>query len=393
MEQEPKTGLPPTVFVLGLVSLLMDTSSELVHSLLPVFLASTLGASMTFIGALEGTAEATAQIVKIVSGTLSDRMGRRRPFVLAGYGLSAITKPFFPLADAVGPVVGARLADRLGKGLRGAPRDALIADITEPNHHGRAYGLRQSLDTIGAVAGPLLAVGLMAGLGGNVRLVLWFAVLPAVLSVLTLALFVREPDRLTVPVKARGAVAGIGALGRGVYGAATLAGLAQLARCSEAFLLLRASDLGLPATTVPLVLVGMNIVYAATAYPFGRLSDRIGRRTLLLAGLAALVGAALALAYAQAWPMLALGVALWGLHLGLTQGLLAAEVADSAPAALRGTAFGLFNLVSGLALLLASLGAGILWDQAGAPLTFSVSAAIAATAGLGYGLASLTGRR
>ena len=374
--------LPRAIWVLGFVSLLMDISSEMIHALLPLFLVGPLGLSVLAVGVIEGVAESTALLTKVFSGVLSDRWRRRKGLALLGYALGAASKPAFALAQGAGVVVAARFVDRVGKGIRGAPRDALVADLAPPSARGAAFGLRQSLDTVGAFAGPLLASALMLLWAGDFRAVFWVAAVPGVLAVLLLALGVREPDQpaaAAAPVIDRAAVV---RLGRGFAGVCGIGAVFTLARFSEAFLVLRAADLGVPAAGVPLVMVAMSAVYAASAYPFGRLSDRMDRRRLLAWGLAVLVLADLVLARADGWVALGVGVALWGVHMGMTQGLLAALVADTAPADLRGTAFGVFNLVSGVALLLASALAGLLWHTVGAAATFGAGAVFAAAAGL-----------
>jgi MFS family permease len=381
----PLRALPATIWALGAVSLCMDFSSELIHSLLPVFMTSVLGASMLEVGAVEGVAEGTAAIVKVFSGVLSDRLGRRKPIVLFGYGLAALSKPLFPLAGSIATVLGARFVDRIGKGIRGAPRDALIADVAPPELRGTAYGLRQGLDSVGAVLGPLSAVGLMLLLADNIRSVLWLAVLPALAAVLVLALAVREPD--AVPQGAHAAelvsLRALRGLGTRYWAIVALGALLTLARVSEAFLVLRASDLGLQLALVPLVIALMSAVYAAVSYPAGRAADRGSRRALLFWGLATLIAADLVLGAAGSIATVFAGVALWGMHMGLTQGLLATLVADAVPAERRGTSFGFFNLVSGIALLGASLIAGWLWSALGADWTFFAGAAFTALALVG----------
>jgi len=375
-------SIPRGVWVLGFVSLLMDLSSELIHSLLPVFMVSALGASVLMVGIVEGIAEATALIVKVFSGTLSDYLGKRKALVVFGYGLGAVSKPIFALALTVPWVLAARFMDRIGKGIRGAPRDALVADITPPEVRGAAYGLRQSLDTVGAFLGPLLAIALMIVWAGDFRAVFWFAVIPAVLCVALLIAGVREPLAPARDGKARLPIhwRTLRALGRDYWWVVVIGGIFALARFSEAFLILRARDHGLPDTYAPLVLVVMNVVYALTAYPAGRLADRMSHQALLIAGLAVLIVADVALAHAQGLGVVAAGVVLWGLHMGLTQGLLATMVADTAPAALRGAAFGFFNLISGIAMLIASVLAGFLWDELGAATTFYAGAVISTVA-------------
>jgi len=349
----------------------MDISSELVHSLLPVFMVTVLGASALTVGLIEGAAEATALIVKVFSGTLSDYFGRRKPLTVLGYGMAAVAKPLFALATTAGLVLAARLFDRIGKGIRGAPRDALIADITPPAVRGAAFGLRQALDTVGAFVGPLLAIGLMVLWANDFRAVFWVAVIPAVLSVALLLFGVQEP---AAPASKRGVNPltreNLRRLSRRYWWVVAIGAVFTLARFSEAFLILRAQQGGLPIALAPLVLVVMNVVYALAAYPFGKLSDRSRHAPLLGAGLLVLLLADGVLAYSDHWTWVGAGVALWGLHMAMTQGLLAAMVANAAPAELRGTAFGLFNLVSGVAMLVASGLAGLFWDQLGASFTF-----------------------
>lgn len=374
--------LPAGVVALGLVSLFMDMSSELIHALLPLYLTGALGASALVVGLIEGLGEAMAQVAKLFSGRLSDVMGRRKPLVVAGYGLSALTKPLFALAGSPALVLGARLADRLGKGLRGAPRDALVADMVPPEARGAAYGLRQSLDSIGAFAGPLLAVGLMLVLDGDVPLIFALATVPALISVAILVLFVREPER-SQPAGQKASPpdwSGLARLGSGARLAIGFGAIMTLARVSEAFLILRAVEVGLAEAQAPLVLVVMNLVYLATSWPAGILSDRAGKAGLLAAGLAALVAADLCLAFGQGLGAVMVGVGLWGLHMGLTQGLLSALVAGATPAPLRGTAFGLFHLSTGLALLVGNGLAGALWASFGSGATFAMGAGLATLA-------------
>jgi MFS family permease len=377
--------LPRTVMMLGLVSLAMDISSEMIHALLPLFLVTVLGASALSVGIIEGIAEATAAIAKVFSGAISDWLGRRKPLLLLGYGLAALTKPLFPLATGIGEVLTARFIDRIGKGIRGAPRDALIADVTPSPLRGAAYGLRQSLDTVGAFAGPLLALALMAATANNFRLVFWVAVIPAFICVALIVFGVREPE--TAAGSERGVKrpfpihrSEITRLPRLFWQITALGTVLTLARFSEAFLLLRAENVGLQVTWVPMMLVVMNVVYAASAYPFGKLSDRINRKVLLAGGIGVLIVADLTLALASnAWGVSA-GAALWGLHMGATQGIITAIVADTAPDDLRGTAFGMFNLITGVALLAASVIAGGLWTWFGPAMTFYAGAVFSAIA-------------
>ena len=386
-DAHPRPALPAGVWVLGFVSLLMDVSSEMIHSLLPLFLVGTLGLSVLAVGVIEGIAEATALIVKVFSGALSDGLGRRKGLAVLGYAMGALSKPVFALATGAGLVVAARFVDRVGKGIRGAPRDALLADITPPAIRGAAFGLRQSLDTVGAFLGPLLATALMLLWANDLRAVFWVAVIPAVLAVLLLVVGVREPPRPpgVKPVNPIRREA-LRRLGPAYWQVVAIGALFMLARFSEAFLVLRAPQVGIAAAWVPLVMVAMNLVYAATAYPFGTLSDRMDHRRLLAAGLVVLIAADLLLASAEGWPLLLAGVALWGVHMGMTQGLLAAMVADTAPADLRGTAYGFFNLLSGIAMLAASVIAGLLWDRLGSAVTFYAGAGFAAVTLLGLRL-------
>lgn len=376
--------IPPSIWILGFVSMLMDISSEIIHSLLPVFMVSVLGTRVFIVGLVEGAAEATALIVKIFSGALSDYLGKRKLLAVIGYGLGALTKPLFALASSAGIVLTARIVDRIGKGIRGAPRDALVADIAPAHVRGAAFGLRQSLDTVGAFVGPLLAVGLMLLWANDFRAVFWVAVIPGVLAVALLLFGVQEParhvgERRTNPIHWDN----LKRLSAAYWRVVAVGAIFTLARFSEAFLVLRALQGGMAVAWVPLVLVAMNIVYALSAYPFGKLSDRMSHRTLLAAGLIVLLTADLVLAYSNHWSIVLLGVALWGLHMGMTQGLMATMVADTAPVDLRGTAYGFFNLASGIAMLIASALAGLLWDRLGASFTFHIGAAFSVLALLG----------
>jgi MFS family permease len=373
--------IPAGVWILGFVSMLMDISSEMIHSLLPMFMVTTLGASVLAVGLIEGLAESTALIVKVFSGALSDYLRRRKGLAALGYALGALSKPLFALATGLGLVVTARLLDRVGKGVRGAPRDALVADITPEHVRGAAFGLRQSLDTVGAFVGPLVAVGLMLLWANDFRAVFWVATVPGLFAVALLCFGLREPQRdqiekRTNPISRRN----IKRLSGGFWWVVGLGAVFTLARFSEAFLVLRAQQSGVPAALVPLVMVAMNIIYAASAYPFGKLSDAMNHSKLLGLGLVVLVAADLVLASGPSWLALFGGVALWGVHMGMTQGLLATMVADTAPEDLRGTAYGVFNLVSGLAMLVASALAGALWDTFGASSTFYAGAAFCAVA-------------
>ena len=379
-----RSQIPTGIWILGFVSLLMDVSSEMIHSLLPLFMVTSLGASALMIGLIEGLAEATALIVKVFSGTLSDYLGKRKGLAVFGYALGALSKPLFALAPSIGVVLGARLIDRLGKGIRGAPRDALVADVAPKHLRGAAFGLRQSLDTIGAFAGPLLGVGLMLLWADDFRSVFWVAVIPGLMAVALLFFGLHEPKRTQAakrnnPIQRKN----LKRLGRAYWWVVGLGAIFTLARFSEAFLVLRAQQGGIPVALVPLVMVAMNVIYAFSAYPFGKLSDRMSHNKLLALGLVVLIAADLVLAISNHWAVILAGVALWGMHLGITQGLLATMVANAAPSDLRGTAYGFFNLVSGLAMLLASILAGLLWDSLGASFTFYSSAIFCAIALVG----------
>ncbi len=379
-DSRPRKPLPRNVWVLGFVSLLMDLSSEIYHALLPLFITVTLGLPATVLGAIDGISEATASFARLASGRLSDRMRRRKPWILAGYGLAALSKPLFPLASGAPEVMGARFADRLGKGLRGAPRDGLIADETPPELRGRAFGLRQSLDTVGAFAAPLAAVGLMVLLADNIRAVFWIATIPALLSFLLAWLALKEQ---AAPHEGRPGprfFAGFRELDRPTRRLIAVGFLFTLARFSEGFLILRGFDVGLSATLSPLVLVVFNLAFFALAYPAGNLSDRLSPKAILMAGMAVLVAADLVLAQPLGLAGLGIGVALWGAHMALTQGIFARLVADAAPPHLRATSFGAFNFFAGIATLLASLGAGLIWERHGPEAMFTAGAVVAAVA-------------
>lgn len=385
---KPKTGwrdIPKPIWALGFVSMLMDISSEMIHALLPVYLVTVMGASMVTVGVIEGIAEATASIVKVFSGAISDWFGKRKLLAVIGYGLAALTRPIFPLASSVSWLVVARFIDRVGKGIRGAPRDALVADIVPAHLRGASFGLRQSLDTVGAFLGPLAAIGLMWLMANDFQSVFWVAAIPAFLAVGLLLFAVHEPERPTGLRRVRFPLSlpELGRLSSAYWLVVAVATVFTLARFSEAFLILRAQAVGLPIVLVPMVLALMNVVYALAAYPAGVLSDRFNRLTVLIIGFALLIAADVTLAFSDGLLGMTLGVVLWGLHMGFTQGLLATLVADTAPTELRGTAFGVFNLLGGLALLAASVVAGVLWDQLGAQATFLAGAGFAAFALIG----------
>jgi MFS family permease len=379
-------GIPSGIWALGFVSLLMDVSSEMIHALLPVYLVTVMGASMATVGVIEGVAESTASIVKIFSGAISDWLGKRKLLAVVGYGLAAITKPIFPLATSIGWLIAARFVDRIGKGIRGAPRDALVADIAPAHLRGASFGLRQSLDTVGAFLGPGLAIALMWLNSDGYKVVFWVAVVPAFLAVGLLLIAVHEPVRIDQrQARFPLSLPELQKLSSGYWLVAAVATIFSLARFSEAFLILKAKAVGLPVVMVPMVLVVMNVVYALAAYPAGVFSDRTNRISVLIIGFAMLIAANVSLAFSGGLAGVTFGIVLWGLHLGFTQGLLATLVADTAPADLRGTAYGLFNLLGGLALLAASVLAGALWDAFGAQATFLAGASFTALALLGLG--------
>jgi MFS family permease len=379
------TQIPTGVWVLGFVSMLMDISSEMIHALLPIYMVSVLGTSTLAVGLIEGVAEATAAITKVFSGALSDWLGKRKTLAVLGYGMAAFTKPVFPLAPNLSWLIAARFIDRIGKGVRGAPRDALVADLSPPEIRGASFGLRQSLDTIGAFVGPLLAMALMLWTTNNFQTVFWIAVVPGFMAFGLIAFAVKEPERPAELRRVQSPLSRVelARLGVAYWWVVAIAVVFTLARFSEAFLILRAQSVGLPIALVPAVMVLMNIVYALSAYPAGILSDRVDRYTVLIAGLGLLVVADLVLALSSTIFEIACGVILWGLHMGLTQGLLATLVADAAPAELRATAFGMFNLTTGVALLGASIIAGALWDLAGPEGTFLAGATFTAIAIMG----------
>jgi MFS family permease len=372
--------LPRNVWVLGFVSLFMDLSSEIYHALLPAFITMVLGLPATALGAIDGVAEATANFAKLFSGRLSDRSVRRKPWVMAGYGLAALSKPLFPLAGGAVTLMGARFADRIGKGIRGAPRDAMLADETPPEIRGRAFGLRQALDTAGALLAPLVAIGLMAWLASNIRVVFWIAIIPAAVSFLLAWLALREPEQHLAPLKKSPFFAGFRQLDRETKRLLQVGFLFTLARFSEAFLILKGIDIGLSETLSPLTLAIFNLAYVILAYPAGALSDRMSPRAILMAGIVVLIVGNVVLAESNGFAGLVIGAVLWGAHMALTQGIFARMIADSAPDKLRATSFGAFYFVTGIGGLLASLGAGWLWDRQGSSATFLTSAAVAATA-------------
>lgn len=379
-----RSPLPAAIWALGFTSLFMDISSEMIHALLPLYITGTLGAGVFAVGLIEGVAEATALIVKLFSGVISDITGKRKMLALMGYGLAALTKPLFPLAHSLELVITARFIDRIGKGIRGAPRDALVADLAPPERRGEAFGLRQSLDTIGAFIGPLIAIAVLAYWSDSIRTVFWIAIIPAFLSVATLFFFVPERDqprdgKRPFPISR----IALHELPHSFWLVLAFGALLSIARVSDAFLILRVVSFDVPLTYAPLVLVGMNIIYALAAWPAGRLADRLPHRDLLGLGLLALMVGALCLAFASSLMLASLGLVFWGLSLALTQGLLSALIAETAPGHLRGTGFGLLNLASGVAMLIGNALSGLIWDLRGAETAFLFTAI---TTALAFGL-------
>lgn len=379
--QQVHLKIPAGIWALGFVSLFMDASSELIHSLLPIFMVSTLGLSVAAVGFIEGFAEATALFTKVFSGVLSDYFRKRKALTVIGYGLSAVTKPFFPLANTLTGVLVPRLIDRLGKGIRGSPRDALIGELAPKEIRGACFGLRQSMDTVGAVIGPFLAIVAMAAFGGEIRAALWVAFFPAVISVAILWFAVKEPEVKEQPQERFSLkLSDLTLAGTRYWSLVLIGGVLSLGRFSEGFLLLKSSAIGLSPTWVPLVMIVMNVVYALSAYPAGALSDKFSRKTLLMAGIGLLIAADICLGYSGGVGGMFFGIAFWGLHLGLTQGLFAAMIADATTQSIRATAYGIFNMVAGVSLLAASVIAGILWDVLGPKATFLAGAGFAAAA-------------
>lgn len=351
-----------SVIALGCVSLLMDMSSESIHALLPLFMVEALGLTALAVGLLDGFAEALPFVVKPVSGWLSDRFRNRKGLTVAGYGLAALAKPLFALAGGLGLIVTARLIDRMGKGIRGAPRDALIADLTEPRLRGQAFGLRQSMDTVGAILGPVLAAILIGMWLGDYQTAFWFASIPAGLAMVVLVVGVREPRSRTAAARPSESIQTT-PLSPAFWAITALAAAMALAKPSEAFLLLRAQAMGWSTGEIPLLLAAMNSAYALSAYPAGRFFDRLGERRLLATSLGAL-GLALLLLWSGSHPAMLWSAAIaWGLHLGTSQAVLAALISLHAPSARRGTAFGVYAGCLGGAFILNGAVVGVLWSR------------------------------
>ncbi len=365
-----KIRIPRTVWVLGFVSLLMDISSEMIHALLPLFMAGTLGASAIWIGLVEGIGEGTALIAKVFSGVVADRFGHKKRLVFAGYFLGVISKPVFALAGSMPVVLAARFFDRIGKGLRGAPRDAIVADVTDESIRGAAYGLRQSLDAAGAFVGPLLATLLLLLWTEDLRSIFWIALIPGA-ACLALILFGVE-DNVTPTVNTkRIAWKDLKSVMTPAFVQLVILGtLFSLARFSNAFIVLRAAAIGIEHAWIPMAVVLMNITFSLSSYPFGKLADKLNPMKLLALGMVLLALANLLFAYAENYRILAAGIVLFGMHLGATQGIFSTIISEIAPSEVRATAFGIFNFFSGLALLASGLVAGSLWEYMGAQYCF-----------------------
>jgi MFS family permease len=376
-----RARLGRNVLALAAVSLLTDVASDMTYPLLPLFLATTLGASATAVGAIEGAAESTAALLKLASGWLSDRVSRRKPLVLAGYGIASLIRPLIGLAQSVTQVLGIRVTDRIGKGIRTAPRDALVADSVDPAIRGRAFGFHRAADHAGAVIGPLLAFALLRWGGLEVRQIFLLTAIPGALAVLALLVGVREVPR-EMPEASR-KLDLRAPLGRRFWSFLAVLLVFTLGNSTDAFLLLRARDLGIDAALIPILWALLHVVKSLSSTPGGALSDRIGRKPLLVAGwiLYAAVYFALARADAawQAWALFAV----YGIYFGLTEGVEKALVADLVPEDRRGAAFGWYNLALGIAALPASLIFGTIWDRAGAPAAFGFGAAMALAAAIG----------
>ncbi len=363
--------LPATVWILGIASLLNDVSTEIIHSVLPLYMVTALGASFIAVGLLEGTAEALASVLKVGAGGLSDLLGKRKALVVSGYALSTLVKGCYALAGDMTMVMIARLGDRVGKGIRVGPRDALVADSTSPEQRGAAYGLRQSLDTVGAVIGPGLSFVLLSLWHMDYKNIFAIAIVPGIIAVLLLLIGVREPEKRESKSDDKKLHKDLlKRLSPAYWSLVVVSFLFNLGNSSDAFILLKGKEAGLALGMVPLMLVVMNVFYAACAYPAGKLSDKLGRVAMLRVGLLFYALVYLGFAFCntqwQVWTLMAL----YGVQLGLTQGTLLALVSDVTDADTRGTAFGMISLVTGLALLPASLIAGFLWQNVGSWATF-----------------------
>lgn len=377
----PRPRLGRTVKALGTVSFLTDVSSEMIYPLLPLFLAGTLGASAGMVGLVEGAAESVSALLKLAGGWWSDRVGRRKPLVVAGYVLASIARPMVAMAQSAVHVLLIRVTDRVGKGIRTAPRDALIADAADPRMRGLAFGFHRSADHLGAVVGPLIAWALLEQ-EVSLRTVFALAAIPAAAAVLTVVWAVREP-RVQTPRASADALRLTTGLGRRFWLVLALLFVFTLGNSSDAFLLLRASDLGVPAPLVPVLWAMLHAVKATVSTPGGALSDRFGRLPLLVAGWLVYAGVYLALGLAAAAWHAWLLFAIYGVYFGLTEGVEKALVTDLVPAQRRGAAFGWFNLAIAAGALPASVLFGLVWDAYGAAPAFGMGAALALTAAAG----------
>ena len=376
-------ALPPLVRALALVSLLTDAASEMIYPLLPVFVTTVLGGSPAMLGLLEGAAESTAALVKLGSGALSDRIGRFTPIVLIGYAIASVTRPFMGVAQSVHQVIGLRLIDRVGKGIRGAPRDALLAASVEPAVRGRAFGYHRAADHLGAVIGPVVAWLLLQQLHLTLRTVFVLSVIPGLLAVLTIVIAVRDPATTSVRVPTAPALPSprdVVAMPRRFWAVLAVLLLFTLGNSTDAFLLLRAQQLGVPIAMLPLLWAAHHVVKSASSVPCGALSDRVGRRRVMLLGWTLYALVYLGFAYASSAMHAWLLFLVYGLYFGLVEGAEKALIADLAPPDRRGTAFGWYNAAMGVAALPASLLLGTVWTLRGPTAAFSVGAVIAAAA-------------
>jgi len=366
------------VFILGVVSFFTDISSEAVYPLVPIFLTKSLGAPLAVVGAIEGVAEGTASIVRWLSGWLSDRLGRRKSFVVLGYGMAAVAKPLLALAFHWPVVLFARFVDRFGKGVRTAPRDALVAQWTERGERGRAFGFHRAVDTAGAVLGPLGALALLAVLGENFRLIFLLAFIPAVLGMVLLRLVAERTPRPepSAAVEPKGG----GGLGAAYYGFFAVSLVFALGNSSDAFLILRSRNLGLGVSEAVLAYVAYNTSYSLLAMPAGIVSDRLGRRNVIGLGFAVFAAVYLGFAAIDAGAYVWLLFPVYGVYMALTEGVGRALVADLVPSERRGSALGLYQGGVGLMALLSSIMAGLLWDHVGPSAPFFLGGSTAALA-------------
>lgn len=385
-------SLNKTVFVLGLVSLFTDLSSEMIYPVLPLFLANVIGASTMFIGLIEGIAESTASFLKVFSGWLSDKFGKRKQLVLAGYGLSSLVKPLLAVATSGWHVLGVRFVDRIGKGIRGAPRDAMIADVTEPDKRGRAFGFHRAMDTAGAVIGPAATFLILMLFGNNYRLLFLIAAVPALIAVAIIIFGIKEKRpqspagdcRIAPPVSNVRTERQKAPLSRQFIILLIIIGVFTLGNSSDAFLILRAQGAGIAVWLIPLLWLFFNLVYTLVSMPAGRLSDKIGRKRIILLGFIIYAASYLGLAFANAgWQIWAL-FGLYGVYYAMTEGVIRAHIADVVPEATRATSYGIYNFVVGVLVLPANLLTGWIWKVAGYQTALSVGAGLAILAAAGF---------